>query len=131
MIDGRAVLYTSSPYRVIELDEGQSLWWLLLDGTPLDRTVDEVVAETGAPRAEVVVAAGEIRARNKSVVFCQEDAVVPVLDRRVLLVSCGGALLGTSVWAYEALHVAALALLALELGRLGSQCVHLACSLRR
>jgi hypothetical protein len=56
IIDGRAVLYTPEPYRLIELDETQTLWWLLFDGTPLDDTVNEVVRETGSPSAAVIAA---------------------------------------------------------------------------
>ncbi len=57
VIDGRAVLYTPEPHRLIELDESQTLWWVLLDGTPFDQIVDEVVRETASP-SEHVVAAG-------------------------------------------------------------------------
>ena len=56
VIDGRAVLYTPEPHRLIELDEGQTLWWVLLDGTPFDQIVDEVVEATAASRADVVAA---------------------------------------------------------------------------
>ncbi|MGZ0176779.1 MAG: hypothetical protein ACKVIQ_07895 [Acidimicrobiales bacterium] len=54
VIDGRAVLYTPEPYRLVELDDAQTLWWLLLDGTRFDDTVDEIVHATGSPRASVV-----------------------------------------------------------------------------
>ena len=56
VIDGRAVLYTPEPYHLIELDEAQTLWWLLLDGTPFDETIDEVVRETREWRSDVLAA---------------------------------------------------------------------------
>ena len=58
VVDGRAVLYTPEPHRLIELDESQTVWWLLLDGTPFDQIVDEVVQVTGSGRAAVIAAGG-------------------------------------------------------------------------
>jgi energy-coupling factor transporter ATP-binding protein EcfA2 len=57
VIDRRAVLFTAEPHRLIELDEAQTLWWLLLDGTPFDQTIDEVAGEMVVPRADVAAAA--------------------------------------------------------------------------
>ncbi|MGK0276503.1 MAG: hypothetical protein ACI9N0_002897 [Ilumatobacter sp.] len=57
VIDRRAVLFTPEPHRLIELDEAQTLWWLLLDGTPFDQTIDEVAGEMVVPRADVAAAA--------------------------------------------------------------------------
>jgi energy-coupling factor transporter ATP-binding protein EcfA2 len=31
VVDGRVVLYTPAPHRLVELDEGPSAWWLLLE----------------------------------------------------------------------------------------------------
>jgi len=56
VVDGRAVLYTPEPHRLIELDETQTLWWVLLDGTPFEQIVDEVAQETAIAHAEVVAA---------------------------------------------------------------------------
>lgn len=56
VIDQRALLFTSEPHRLIELDEAQTLWWLLLDGTPFGQTIDEVAGETAQPHADVAAA---------------------------------------------------------------------------
>jgi energy-coupling factor transporter ATP-binding protein EcfA2 len=56
VVDGRAVLYTPEPHRVVELNESQTVWWLLLDGTPFDQIVDEVVRETGSAWSDVAAA---------------------------------------------------------------------------
>jgi energy-coupling factor transporter ATP-binding protein EcfA2 len=57
LIDGRAVLFTPDPQRLIELDDRHTVWWVLLDGTDLDHTIDEVVRETGAERSDVIASA--------------------------------------------------------------------------
>lgn len=57
VVDGRAVLYTPQPHRLIELDESQTMWWVLFDGTPLAQTVDELAAELATPRAQLTAAA--------------------------------------------------------------------------
>jgi hypothetical protein len=53
VIDGRAVLYTPEPSRLIELDETQTVWWLLLDGTPVHQIVEDVAKVTGVSHGEV------------------------------------------------------------------------------
>jgi energy-coupling factor transporter ATP-binding protein EcfA2 len=57
LIDGRAVLFTPDPQRLIELDDRDTVWWMLLDGADLDRTIEEVVRETGASRSDVIASA--------------------------------------------------------------------------
>jgi len=53
VVDGRAVLYDPAAQRVIELDESASLWWQLLDGSPLGAIVSDVAAEMSTDGAQI------------------------------------------------------------------------------
>lgn len=60
VIDGRAVLYDPVANHVVELDETATLWWQLLDGSPVAEVVADVAAETAEDPSYIGAAASRI-----------------------------------------------------------------------
>lgn len=78
VIDGRAVVYTVEPATIIELDEAQTAWWLLLDGTSLDQIVDEVASEIGWSRADAAAVGASYLGTFRSLGIITEPCTIAV-----------------------------------------------------